>query len=152
MGQGVLSAYFPITQNQEWVIHQRVELTYWGTSTSWRKGLTGTPWSSRRKQNLTSGEEQSKAGAHPGGPPSWKANANVDTRLSMGQQCALFAKASGILGCITQNIVIRWRELILIPVQHWCVHTCKTLSSSGLLSTRHMGILVESPTKGRGDD
>lgn len=27
-GQGVLSAYFPITQNQEWLIHQRVVLPY----------------------------------------------------------------------------------------------------------------------------
>lgn len=93
-----------------------------------------------------------KAGAHPGSPLRWKANSNLDTRLSTGQQCALFAKkANGIPGCITQIIVIRWRALILT---RYPALMYPYLEYSNQLWApqyeRDMGILVESPTKGHG--
>ncbi|GAB0204652.1 mitochondrial enolase superfamily member 1 [Grus japonensis] len=37
----------------------------------------------------------------------------VDNKLSMSQQCALVAKANGILGCIKKSVASRSREVLL---------------------------------------
>lgn len=152
-GQGVLSAFFPITQNQEWLIHQRVELTHRGSSTSWRNGLTGTSWSSTRNA-----KSYIWGGMTPGRSTSW-GSTQLESKFNCGHQieygpamCPVCKEGQWYPRLHYIKYCHQWRELILTLIQHWCVHTWSTLSSSGPLSTRDMGILVESPTTGYGDD
>ena len=70
--------------------------------------------------SATPGEEQPHTPVHAGGCPAGKHLDRkgpvvlADTKLNMSPQCALAAKASNdVLGCITQNIASRLREVIL---------------------------------------
>lgn len=110
---------------------QRVVLPPSGTSTSWRKGLIGTSWSSERGiAKSCPGEEPPQA--------SVCAEVPVDTKLNVSPQCAFPQRRLMVSwAAVGGELPTDWGWCTFFPSaqQRWG-HTCSAASSSGLPSTR----------------
>jgi len=106
---------------EEWRLYQRVMLPSRGTSTGWRNGHTKVQ--PVEMQNPAPGDaklctctmHQYMLGATQleSSFAEKDLEVQVDTKLTMSQQCVLAAKkANGILGCIRQSTASRSREVI----------------------------------------
>lgn len=138
MGQSVPFASLQTMQTwKQWLICQRILLSFRGTSTGWRNRLTGTLWSSRKPNAKSHTRRGITTCSSIGLWADWlESNCTKGSRRSWGTPrwlewatwfCTL-TKTNRLLGGINKSIRNKQvRECVYSPlfntgVPDWCVH------------------------------